>query len=69
MRHELAAATPGTNLENSPVHADQRAVHTPSAGQVRRPINRDGVETWRNYECSLAPLRGALGAAIERWTE
>jgi len=37
-----------------------RAVLTPSAEQVRRPIYRDAVELWRNYEAWLGPLREAL---------
>jgi len=36
-----------------------RAVHTPSAQQVRRPINRDGLDHWRNYERWLGPLQAA----------
>jgi hypothetical protein len=37
-----------------------RAVLTPSAEQVRRPIYRDAVELWRNYEPWLGPLKEAL---------
>jgi Sulfotransferase family len=37
-----------------------RAVLTPSAEQVRRPIYRDAVELWRNYEPWLGPLKSAL---------
>lgn len=40
-------------------HENARSVHTPSAQQVRRPINRDGLDYWRNYERWLAPLQGA----------
>ena len=39
----------------------ERRVHTASSEQVRRPINRDGVGQWRNYETWLEPLRTALG--------
>jgi tetratricopeptide (TPR) repeat protein len=39
----------------------QRRVHTASAEQVRRPINRDGVDQWRPYEPWLGPLKEALG--------
>lgn len=46
-------------------HENQRSVHTPSAQQVRRPINRDGLDHWRNYERWLAPLQAALGSAPE----
>ncbi len=42
-------------------HENARAVRTPSAQQVRRPINRDGMERWRPY----APWLGSLRAALE----
>ena len=42
-------------------HKTQRRVHTASAEQVRRPINRDGVDQWKPYEAWLGPLREALG--------
>ena len=44
-------------------HENPRAVHTPSAQQVRRPINRDGLERWRNYRPWLGSLEDALGEA------
>ena len=37
-------------------HDTHRAVHTPSAQQVREPINRSGVDRWRNYARWLSPL-------------
>ena len=43
----------------------ERAVLTPSAEQVRRPIFRDALEQWRNYEPWLGPLREALGDLAE----
>jgi hypothetical protein len=46
-------------------HENERAVHTPSAQQVRRPINRQGMETWRNYEPWLGPLKTALGPVLD----
>jgi tetratricopeptide (TPR) repeat protein len=48
-------------------HRNKRAVRTPSAEQVRRPINSDGVHSWRHYECWLGPLKGALGPALDLW--
>ena len=48
-------------------HRNTRAVHTPSAEQVRRPINRDGVDQWRHYEPWLGPLKKALGPALTTW--
>jgi Flp pilus assembly protein TadD len=35
---------------------NQRAVHTASAGQVRKPINKDSVGRWAPYESHLKPL-------------
>ena len=46
---------------------NRRAVHTPSSEQVRRPINREGVERWRNYEPWLGPLKDALGPVLEAY--
>ena len=46
-------------------HNNKRAVRTPSAEQVRRPINREGVDSWRNYEQWLDPLKAALGEALQ----
>lgn len=48
-------------------HKNKRAVRTPSAEQVRRPLNRDGVDLWRNYEQWLGPMKAALGPALEKW--
>jgi tetratricopeptide (TPR) repeat protein len=42
-------------------HQNKRAVRTASSEQVRRPINRDGVDQWRPYEAHLGPLKQALG--------
>ena len=48
-------------------HRNKRAVATPSAEQVRRPINRDGVDAWRHCEPWLGPMKAALGDAFDRW--
>ncbi|WP_300974749.1 sulfotransferase [Sphingomonas sp. LHG3406-1] len=42
-------------------HEAKRTVRTPSAEQVRRPLNREGVGTWKPYEQWLGPLKDALG--------
>ena len=42
-------------------HESDRAVRTPSAEQVRRPLNRSGVDRWKPYAQWLQPLRDALG--------
>jgi predicted Zn-dependent protease len=39
----------------------ERAVHSASSEQVRRPIYREGVDQWRHYEPWLGPLKEALG--------
>jgi Tfp pilus assembly protein PilF len=41
-------------------HESRRAIHTPSAQQVREPINRKGLGRWRAYEPWLAPLMRGL---------
>ncbi|HET7815949.1 MAG TPA: sulfotransferase [Sphingomicrobium sp.] len=50
-------------------HRNKRAVNTPSAEQVRRPINRDGVDAWRSFEPWLGPLKDALGPALDAWDD
>jgi tetratricopeptide (TPR) repeat protein len=42
-------------------HESDRVVRTPSAEQVRRPLNREGVQAWKPYSDWLGPLREALG--------
>jgi tetratricopeptide (TPR) repeat protein len=42
-------------------YESDRSVRTPSAEQVRRPLNRAGIGTWRPYAQWLEPLRAALG--------
>ncbi|MGZ2411217.1 tetratricopeptide (TPR) repeat protein [Sphingomonas sp. F9_3S_D5_B_2] len=42
-------------------YASDRVVRTPSAEQVRRPLNREGVGVWKAYAQWLQPLREALG--------
>ena len=48
-------------------HETKRSVRTPSSEQVRRPIFRDGLEQWRDYEPWLGPLKAALGEALDDW--
>jgi tetratricopeptide (TPR) repeat protein len=45
-------------------HRTHRAVRTMSAGQVRQPINRAGLEQWRHYEPWLGPLKRALAPVL-----
>jgi predicted Zn-dependent protease len=42
-------------------HKTERRVHTASSEQVRRPINREGVDQWKSFEPWLGELRAALG--------
>ncbi len=45
-------------------HKTKRTVRTPSAEQVRQPINKSGVDQWCNFESHLDPLKHALGPNI-----
>jgi tetratricopeptide (TPR) repeat protein len=42
----------------------ERAVRTPSSEQVRKPIYKEGLEQWRNFEAHLDPLKEALGPEV-----
>lgn len=42
-------------------HKTERNVRTPSSEQVRKPVNRAGVDQWLKYDAYLAPLKAALG--------
>jgi len=46
---------------------NDRAVRTPSSEQVRRPVNREGLDGWRPFEPWLGPLRAALGDVLEAY--
>lgn len=48
-------------------YENERAVRTPSAEQVRRPIYREGLDQWRHYEPWLGPLEQALGPVLESY--
>ena len=45
----------------------KRAVRTASSEQVRRPINRDGLDAWQPYAPWLGPLEAALGDVLTRY--
>jgi tetratricopeptide (TPR) repeat protein len=42
-------------------YESDRTVRTPSAEQVRRPLNRSGIGAWKPYAQWLGPLRDTLG--------
>ena len=44
----------------------ERAIRTPSAEQVRKPIYKEGMEQWRNFEAYLDPLKEALGPEVRQ---
>jgi tetratricopeptide (TPR) repeat protein len=48
-------------------HRTERSIRTASSEQVRQPIFREGLDRWRHFEPWLAPLREALGDALERY--
>jgi tetratricopeptide (TPR) repeat protein len=39
----------------------ERSIRTASSEQVRRPIFKEGIDQWRNFEPWLAPLKEVLG--------
>ena len=48
-------------------HTNTRPMSSVSSEQVRRPIYRESLEEWRNYEPWLGPLKSALGPALDAW--
>ncbi len=48
-------------------HKTKRPIRTPSAEQVRQPVNASGTEQWRNYEPWLGPLVAALRDTVADW--
>lgn len=45
-------------------HNTKRSVRTASSEQVRKPINKDGMERWKPYSKKLKPLIGSLGEGL-----
>ncbi len=68
---QIRALIDGIGLPFDPAclafHENKRAVRTPSAEQVRRPVNALGVDQWRAFEAWLAPLKEAVGPTLEDW--
>jgi hypothetical protein len=50
-------------------HKTERSVRTASSEQVRRPIYREGLDQWRNFEPWLEPLREKLNGAQGRYRQ
>ncbi|MFM7378096.1 MAG: sulfotransferase [Erythrobacter sp.] len=50
-------------------HRNTRAVRTASSEQVRRPINRDGLDQWEPFDQWLGPLREALGDLVTTYAD
>jgi hypothetical protein len=50
-------------------HKTARSIRTASSEQVRRPIFREGLDQWKNYEPWLDPLKEALGEALMRYRD
>lgn len=48
-------------------HESGRAVRTASSEQVREPIFTSGLDQWRHFDPWLAPLKAALGPALEQY--
>ena len=59
------------NLEFEPqcieYHRTSRSIRSASSEQVRQPIFRDGLDQWKHFEPWLAPLKAALGDALQRY--
>jgi hypothetical protein len=46
---------------------DELGVRSPSAAQIRRPLNAESVGVWRNYRENLAPVLPFLEPWVERF--
>jgi hypothetical protein len=61
----------GLPFEEACLHfyENERAVRTASSEQVRRPINREGLDQWRSFEPWLGPLKQALGPVLDAYPQ
>lgn len=55
-RHLLDHCNLGWDAACLTFHKNDAAVATPSAAQVRRPINSDGIGKWRVHEAAMEPV-------------
>jgi Flp pilus assembly protein TadD len=47
--------------------SNRRAITTPSALQITRGLNREGMGSWRRYKDQMAPVLPILQPWVERW--
>ncbi len=61
----------GLNFEPQCVeyYKTQRSVRTASSEQVRKPIYKEGLDQWKNFEPWLGELKDALGDALTRYRD
>jgi tetratricopeptide (TPR) repeat protein len=45
----------------------ERGIRTISSEQVRRPVYKDSVAQWRNFEPWLGPLKASLGSVLDAY--
>ena len=50
-------------------HETERSIRTPSSEQVRQPLRPNVITHWKRFEPELAPLKEALGFALEHWND
>lgn len=48
-------------------HETTRPIRTPSAEQVRKPVNAAGIDQWKHYEPWLGPLVTSLADTVADW--
>jgi hypothetical protein len=48
-------------------YENKRTVLTPSSEQVRQPIYKGGLDSWKPYEKWLDPLKRALGPVLKAY--
>lgn len=61
----------GVDMEDGCLHPENNMapVATPSSAQVREAVHHRGIDEWRKYAGHLGPLRAALGATAEVYSE
>ena len=50
-------------------YKNDRAFNSFSNEQVRRPIFREGLDRWKNYEPWLGQMKAALGPVLDAWPD